>query len=60
MMVSRDYSHAMGLADIAGSGARFEAGGVQWLVAETTGKVGIGLISQDMSNTNLWLGVLFE
>ena len=60
MMVSRDYSHAMGLADIAGSGARFEAGGVQWLVAETTGKVGVGLISQDMSNTKLWLGVLFE
>jgi hypothetical protein len=60
MMVSRDYSHAMGLADIAGSGARFEAGGVQWLVAETTGKVGIGLIREDVSNTNLWLGVLFE
>jgi hypothetical protein len=60
MMVSRDYSHAMGLADIAGSGARFEAGGVPWLVAETTGKVAIGLINQDMSNTDLWLGILFE
>ena len=60
MMVSRDYSHAMGLADIAGSGARFEAGGVKWLVAETTGKVGIGLIGQDMSNTDFWLGILFD
>jgi len=60
MMVSRDYSHAMGLADIAGSGARFEAGGVQWLVAETTGKVAIGLIREDVSNAELWLGVLFE
>jgi len=60
MMVSREYSHAMGLADIVGSGARFESGGVQWLVAETTGKVGIGLISQDMSNTEKWLGILFE
>jgi len=60
MMVSRDYSHAMGLADIAGSGARFEDGGVKWLVAETTGKVDIGLISQDMSNTDKWLGILFE
>ena len=60
MMVSREYSHAMGLADIAGSGARFEADGVQWLVAETTGTVDIGLINQDMSNTNFWLGVLFE
>jgi hypothetical protein len=60
MMVSRDYSHAMGLADIAGSGARFEAGGVQWLVAETTDKVPVGLIREDVSNTDLWLGVLFE
>jgi hypothetical protein len=60
MMVSRAYSHAMGLADIAGSGARFEAGGIQWLVAETTDKVGVGLIREDVSNTNLWLGILFE
>ena len=60
MMVSRDYSHAMGLADIAGSGARFEAGGIKWLVAETTKAVAIGLISQDMSNPEHWLGVLFE
>jgi hypothetical protein len=60
MMVSREYSHAMGLADIAGDGARFEAGGVQWLVAETTDQVGIGLIREDVSNTGLWLGVLFE
>jgi hypothetical protein len=60
MMLSRAYSHAMGLADIAGEGARFEAGGVQWLVAETTDKVDIGLIREDVSNTDLWLGVLFE
>jgi len=60
MMVSRDYSHAMGLVDIAGTGARFEADGIKWLVAETTKKVGLGLISQDMGNTALWLGVLFE
>jgi len=59
IMVSRDYSHAMGLADIAGSGARFKAGGTNWLVAETTAKVGIGSISKDMSNTASWLGVLF-
>jgi len=59
MMVSRDYSHAMGLADVSGSGARFKAGGTNWLVAETTAKVGIGSISKDMSNTKSWLGVLF-
>ena len=60
IMVSQQYSHAMGLADVAGSGARFNAGGVNWLVAETVAQVGIGLINQDMSNTDHWLGVLFE
>jgi hypothetical protein len=60
IMVSREYSHAMGLADISGEGARFYASGVNWLVAETTVKVDIGLIRQDVSNTDHWLGVLFD
>lgn len=60
MMVSRDYSHAMGLADLGGNGARFEYGGINWLVAETTAHVAIGLIGQDMSNSNNWLGILFN
>ena len=60
MMVSADYSHAMGLVNIEGEGARFESGGVNWLVAETTAKVGIGLIGQDMSKTESWLGVIFH
>jgi hypothetical protein len=59
IMVSRDYSHAMGLADIAGNGARFKAGETNWLVAETTARVSIGSINKDMSNTTSWLGVLF-
>jgi hypothetical protein len=60
MMVSREHSHAMGLADVTGGGARFEAEGVKWLVAETTKKIDIGLISQDMSNPESWLAILFE
>ena len=60
MMVSRSYSHAMGLAGIPGGGARYESGGINWLVAETTGKVGLGLINADMSDTANWIGVLFE
>jgi len=60
MMISQNYSHAMGLADIPGTGARFEAGGIKWLVAETTAKVDIGLISQDMSDVESWFGVMFE
>ena len=60
MMVSRQYNHAMGLADIAGTGARFEAYETRWLVAETTGKVDIGLIAQDVSDPAHWLGIVFE
>ena len=60
IMVSREHSHAMGLADIAGPGARFEASGTQWLVAETTANVGIGLIAEDVSNIESWLGVVFD
>ena len=60
MMVSSHHSHAMGLVDISGSGARFEAYGVNWLVAETTAKINIGLIAQDMSDPAAWLGIIFE
>jgi hypothetical protein len=60
MMVSRVHSHAMGLVDVPGSGARFETGGKKWLVAETTDKIGIGLISADKSDIASWLGVIFN
>jgi hypothetical protein len=60
IMVSREYHHAMGLADIPGPGARFEAGGKKWLVAETTAKVDIGLIGKDTSDIAGWIAVLFE
>jgi hypothetical protein len=60
MMISRQYSHAMGLVDINGTGARFEAYGTKWLVAETTANVDIGLIAQDVSDPNYWLGVIFD
>ena len=60
MMVSPKHSHAMGLADIDGTGARFEAYGIKWLVAETTANVNIGLIAEDVSDPAAWLGVVFE
>ncbi|MDR2403054.1 MAG: hypothetical protein LBD78_03390 [Spirochaetaceae bacterium] len=60
IMVSREYRHAMGLADISGPGARFTAGGKQWLVAETTAAVRIGLIGKDSADPAKWLGVIFE
>jgi hypothetical protein len=60
IMVSREHSHAMGLGDLDGPGARFEAGGTKWLVAETTDQVGIGLIGQNVSDVESWFGVVFE
>jgi hypothetical protein len=60
IMISRVHSHAMGLADVTGGGARFETGGKKWLVAETTDKVGIGLISAGKSDIASWLGVIFN
>ena len=60
IMISQQYSHAMALADIAGIGARFELHEINWLVAETTAIVDIGMIAQDMTNTAFWFGVMFE
>jgi hypothetical protein len=60
MMVSRQYSHAMGLADIAGYGMRFDTQGTKWLVAETTAKVDIGLIDQEQCDFKNWLGIIFD
>jgi hypothetical protein len=59
IMVSAEYSHAMGLGDLGGTGARFELAGKKWLVAETTAQVGLGLINQKMSAIEGWLGIVF-
>jgi hypothetical protein len=59
MMVSREYSHAMGLADIPGPGARFELDRKQWLVAETTSVVALGRIAAGNSDPGKWIGVNF-
>jgi len=60
IMISPQYSHAMGLADISGSGARFDAYETRWLVAETTANIDIGLIAQDQSDPSAWFGIIFE
>jgi hypothetical protein len=60
IMVSREYSHAMGLADISGEGARFLLNNIRWLVAETTSPVALGLIAKDTSAVENWVGVVFE
>jgi hypothetical protein len=60
IMVSRDYGHAMGLVSTEGAGARFEYGGVKWVVAETTAKVALGLIGKTTADPKKWLGILLQ
>jgi len=60
IMVSRQFSHAMGLADLPGAGARFEFEGQRLLVAETTASVSIGLIGETVSDIAGWIGISFE
>jgi hypothetical protein len=60
IMISPELGHAMGLADLPGSGARFETEGKRWLVAETTAKVALGLIAEDYSEIRKWRGIVFE
>ncbi|MDR0302306.1 MAG: hypothetical protein LBI04_08365 [Treponema sp.] len=60
MMISPQYSHAMGLADVSGAGARFEAYETNWLVAETTANVDIGLIDKEQADPKNWFGIIFE
>jgi hypothetical protein len=63
IMVSREFGHAMGLADLEGAGARFRfrEGNreYRWLVAETTARVGIGRIGENVSEITKWLGITF-
>jgi hypothetical protein len=59
IMVSREYNHAMGLADLEGEGARFEMDGVSYLVAETTAPVALGLIDRESAGSAHWMGISF-
>jgi hypothetical protein len=60
IMVSAGYGHAMGLVDMEGTGARFDWAGKQWLVAETTARVSLGLIGEKVSDPAQWLGIIFQ
>lgn len=59
LMVSREYAHAMAAARVDGAGARFPYGETQWVVAETTAKVPLGLIGKNVSDSAKWLGIDF-
>lgn len=57
LMVSRDYSHALLGLDVPGGGQRFPFEGKQYLVAETTAKVGLGMIAADQADWSKWIGI---
>jgi hypothetical protein len=57
LMVSATLSHGMAALDVPGPGAHFAFDGSQWLVAELTAQVNIGMIAQNMADPTQWIGV---
>lgn len=59
LLVSLKHQHALAGLELPGPGARFPYKQKQWLVAETTAPVGIGLIDQAQSGIADWFAVDF-
>jgi hypothetical protein len=59
LMVSSRYKHSVAAVDVSGEGARFPYEGKEYLIAETTEEVDLGLIEQSMSAIEGWLGIDF-
>jgi hypothetical protein len=59
LLISLVHEHALGAFDLPGAGARYPYDGRQWLVAETTAKVDIGLIDQQQSGIADWFAIDF-
>lgn len=59
LMVSREYGHAMAAVESGGGGARFPFKNGDWIVAETTAKVSLGMIGKNVSDPAKWLGIDF-
>lgn len=57
LLVSSEYGHALAGVDVAGEGARFEFEGTEYLLAEFTEEVDLGLIPQDMADPSKWIPV---
>ena len=57
LMVSAPLSHGMAALDLPGQGARFPYDGKNWLVAELTDTVNLGMIAQNMADPNQWIGM---
>lgn len=59
LLVSPEYSHSVAAVDCEGEGARFAVGEKKYLIADTTAKVGMGLIGSDMADPSKWFAVTF-
>ncbi len=57
LFVSREYSHAVFGAAVKAPGAAIKVDGQDYLLGETTSHVKIGLMAQDMSDTEKWIPV---
>lgn len=59
LLVSPEYSHSVAAIDCPGEGARFAVGNKKYLIADTTAKVGLGMIAQTMADSSKWFAVTF-
>ncbi|MFO8065934.1 MAG: hypothetical protein ACQETQ_09180 [Spirochaetota bacterium] len=57
LMVSSEYSHALAGVDVEGEGARFEFDDTEYLLAEFTEDVDMGMIPQSMADPGKWIPV---
>jgi len=59
LMVSSEYSHSLTGIAVEGMGAHYYYEGSEYLIAETTDNVSIGLIDQAMADPSKWMGIKF-
>jgi len=59
LLVSESYGHALGAAAVPGGGAAFTVEGREYVVAEMTEEVDLGLIAADMADPAGWIPVRF-
>lgn len=59
LLVSLEHQHALAAVKVPGGGARYPYRDQNWVIAETTAKVDIGLIDSSMSDIEDWLPVEF-
>lgn len=57
LFISREYSHAIAGFDIASNGAKINVAGKDFLLADSTTHVEMGLIAQSLSDTSKWIPV---